>query len=141
MIYKEMHKNIFELDKKQYYFAHCISTDCQMGAGIAVDFNKNFHLKSELLSRSEIFRTPGKIILYRGIFNLFTKRIYSNKPMYIVLRECLKEMALQCQLWNIKYLAMPKIGCGLDRLSWGRVREMIKEEFEHLDIEIVVCSI
>lgn len=109
------------------------------GKGIAWDFNKKFHLKSELLSRSVIFRTPGSVILYHGIFNLFTKRVYSGKPMYIVLRECLREMACQCNVWNIRYLAMPKIGCGLDGLSWGRVREMIKEEFEHLDIEIVVC--
>lgn len=34
---------------------------------------------------------------------------------------------------------MPKIGCGLDRLQWGKVREIIKEIFGDLDIEVRVC--
>jgi len=38
MIYKEIHKNIFELDKGQYYFAHCISTDCNMRKGYSLGF-------------------------------------------------------------------------------------------------------
>ena len=40
---------------------------------------------------------------------------------------------------NIKKLVMPKIGCGLDRLSWDKVEPMIQEIFKDLDIEIVVC--
>ena len=40
---------------------------------------------------------------------------------------------------NIKKLVMPKIGCGLDRLSWGKVEPMVQEIFKDLDIEIVVC--
>ena len=42
---------------------------------------------------------------------------------------------------KIKYVAMPKIGCGLDRLQWGKVREIINETFKDLDIEILVCYI
>ena len=44
MILKEEKRNLFEVDDK-YYLAHCISEDCAMGAGIAVDFNKNIHFK------------------------------------------------------------------------------------------------
>ena len=40
---------------------------------------------------------------------------------------------------NIKKLVMPKIGCGLDRLSWCKVEPMVQEIFKDLDIEIVVC--
>lgn len=40
---------------------------------------------------------------------------------------------------NIKRLVMPKIGCGLDRLSWEKVEPMIKEIFKNLDIEIIIC--
>lgn len=43
-----------------------------------------------------------------------------------------------CKCVDVKYLAMPKIGCGLDRLQWSKVREIIKEEFKDLDIEIEV---
>ncbi len=139
MILKEIKKNIFELQKGQYYFAHCISTDCNMGAGIAVDFNKNFHLKQTLLEENEILRSPGCVILYNGVFNLFTKREYYKKPNYITMRSCIKEMARYCMVFNIRHLAMPKIGCGLDKLSWAVVKKIIQEEFENIDVEITVC--
>ncbi len=38
-----------------------------------------------------------------------------------------------------KYLAMPKIGCGLDKLQWSKVREIICDVFKDVDIEILVC--
>lgn len=40
-------------------------------------------------------------------------------------------MAEYCNRHNVKYLAMPKIGCGLDKLQWGKVEEIILEEFEN----------
>lgn len=33
---------------------------------------------------------------------------------------------------------MPRIGCGLDKLEWNKVKEMIKEIFEDTDIVIEV---
>ena len=38
-------------------------------------------------------------------------------------------------------LAMPKIGCGLDKLSWSQVYDIICEVFEDMDIDIVICEI
>ena len=40
-----------------------------------------------------------------------------------------------------KYLAIPLIGAGLDRLSWDESRETIKRVFADTDIEILVCKI
>ena len=40
---------------------------------------------------------------------------------------------------NIKQIAMPMIGCGLDRLNWIRVSYIIQKIFSETDIEIVVC--
>ena len=39
-----------------------------------------------------------------------------------------------------KKIAMPVIGCGLDRLEWCKVSEIIKEVFEGTDVEILVCK-
>jgi hypothetical protein len=33
---------------------------------------------------------------------------------------------------------MPKIGCGLDKLDWSKVRSIIEDIFEDVDCEIVV---
>ena len=45
--FKEEHGNLFEVSDK-YYLAHCVSTDCALGAGIAVQFQKRFKLKESL---------------------------------------------------------------------------------------------
>ena len=37
-------------------------------------------------------------------------------------------------------IAMPFIGCGLNRLEWCKVSEIIKEVFEYTDVEILVCK-
>ena len=39
----------------------------------------------------------------------------------------------------IKKLAMPKIGCGLDRCSWMEVESIILDVFDGTDIDITVC--
>lgn len=36
---------------------------------------------------------------------------------------------------------MPKIGCGIDRLNWKKVSEIIKEIFEDVDIEIIIYTL
>ena len=40
---------------------------------------------------------------------------------------------------GIQHLAMPKIGCGLDRLAWDEVRDLILSTFKSTPLEIKVC--
>lgn len=70
--------------------------------------------------------------------NLITKEKYWHKPTYKSLEQSLIKMREIIIDEDIKYIAMPKIGSGLDRLSWGRVREIIKDLFKDIDVEIVV---
>lgn len=72
------------------------------------------------------------------IYNLITKDRYWHKPTYNTLNKALDDLVWYCKQDNRKYLAMPKIGCGLDRLSWDRVKAMIENKFKDLDIKIVV---
>ncbi|NFD87520.1 macro domain-containing protein [Clostridium botulinum] len=144
LIEKKM--NLFEVDDK-YYLAHCISADCttdsrSMGRGIVVEFNKRFDMKNKI--REFYGKTTvkiGDVALIGRVFNLITKGKYYGKPTYLSFSIMLEELKSQVVENNIKYLAIPKIGCGLDRLSWGRVREMIKETFQDVDIKILVCSL
>ena len=138
MILKEEKRNLFTVDDK-YYFAHCISSDCKMGAGIAVDFQNKFHLRNALLEYDEEIRKHPTCILVNKVFNLITKKTYSGKPTYKSLEIAITDMADLIDLYQIKYLAIPKLGCGLDRLQWVKVREIIKEVFKDADIEILVC--
>ena len=145
MILNEKKGNLFELDNNKYSYAHCISLDCEMGMGIAKEFNARFSgMKTWLRREIKVYywNFPKTIPCFKNgklrVFNLITKEKYWKKPTYSTIEKCITEMAEQCARHNIKYLAMPKIGCGLDRLSWPKVREIIKEEFKNLDIEIEV---
>ena len=44
-----------------------------------------------------------------------------------------------CSELNIKKIAMPQIGCGLDNLIWEKVKKILIELFENEDIEVIVC--
>ena len=137
MIIKEIRKNLFEV--KNYYYAHCISSDYALGAGIAVQFQNKFHLKNRLKEVGD-FKYPD-CILIDTVFNLVTKNNYWNKPTYQSLTRSL-EMMKQMTIDNkINKIAMPKIGCGLDKLQWGKVKEIIENIFKDTDIEILVCSL
>lgn len=143
MILNEQKGNLFELDYK-YSLAHCISEECAMGAGIAVAFDKEFRGMKNYCKRAvEVNNLHFPCVIpfinnERTIFNMITKKVYYSKPTYITITKCIEEMADMCEKFDIKYLGIPKIGCGLDRLSWSKVREIIKDKFKDIDIEIEV---
>ncbi len=140
MEYKLIQDDVF--NHKDCYYAHCISRDYALGAGIAVEFDKRYDMRNRLLKLAEekTETLDEKCIEVENVFNLITKEKYWEKPSYNSLEESLLEMKEKLSKnKNIKKLVMPKIGCGLDRLSWDKVEPMVQEIFKDLDIEIVVC--
>lgn len=142
MIFKEVNGDLFKSDNT-YTLVHCISRDCAMGAGIAVTFNNKFpEMKKQLKNTIRENDLQGYFaILYRGernVINLITKEKYWHKPTYSSLKTSLLNAKQIILRNNIKHIAMPVIGCGLDRLQWSKVSAMIKEIFADTDIEIVV---
>ena len=151
MKYSEEVRDLFAVPN-EYYLAHCISADFGMGAGIVVKFNKLFNMKQKLMSKypdfidkwdyqSTLCNNNGQCILEDRVFNLITKRNYWLKPTYDTLTAallCMKSIAIEK---NITKIAMPLIGCGLDKLEWSKVSEIIKEVFKDTDIEILVCKL
>lgn len=74
MEYKEEKKDLFDVSD-DYFLAHCISADFGMGKGIAVEFNKRFNLKNELMreyNKNAIFLWDKKI---RNARDFVLKRI------------------------------------------------------------------
>lgn len=146
MIYKEEVRDLFSVPD-DYYLAHCISADYALGAGIAVEFNKRFDMRRKLRegfpSYLDYMRScdmGGECILIDRVLNLITKEKYYHKPTYYSMRQALCMMKEVCEDNNIKKVAMPLIGCGLDKLKWDRVSQMIKDTFADTDIEILVCK-
>lgn len=145
MIYKEEKKDLFKVSDR-YHLVHCISADLALGAGIAATFNRKYDLRGTLKENypdyimNWIRESKSYDCLQEGnVFNLVTKTRYYNKPTYSSITGSLVKLRDICIRQNIKYLAMPKIGCGLDRLMWDRVSWIIKDTFADTDIEILVC--
>lgn len=147
MIYKEDVKDLFSVPE-DYYLAHCISADFGMGKGIVVEFNKRFNMKQKITELyPDGFRDPdgcyepiGCVLIDR-VFNLITKKRYFDKPTYYSIEGALYFMREICQDNGIKKVAMPVIGCGLDRLQWDKVSNIIRKMFDDTDIEILVCKV
>lgn len=125
------------------YLAHCISGDYTLGAGIAKKFNEVYDMGYKLhknfpIPTGERCANVGNALLVDNVFNLVTKPCYYHKPTYETLYDTICDMKEQCEDLDVKRIAMPLIGCGLDKLDWGQVKETIKEVFDGMDIEITV---
>jgi len=62
------------------------------------------------------------------------------KPSERTIRTALMSLHDMVKAYGIKKMAMPQIGCGLDRMDWNNVREIIQHIFQDIqDLEILVC--
>lgn len=135
MTLTEIKGDLFDrkLEHPSEYYVHCISRDYACGAGIAKEFNKRYNLSLRLF---DLPRTSCMVI--DDVISLVTKSKYWQKPTYDSLRKTLVDLKEFCISDLVKTLVMPKIGCGLDRLSWKNVKKMLEEIFEDTNINIEV---
>lgn len=146
MIYNEVKQDLFTVPS-DYALAHCISSDFALGAGIAKEFDRRFGMRSRLMMEypqyqmSLPFLPRCLAVTCDGVtvFNLTTKLLYWHKPTYQALTAALVCMRHSAHSRHITKIAMPKIGCGLDKLEWEKVSSIIKRVFANTDVEILVC--
>lgn len=143
MTFLEQRGDLFDNDiLEKYALCHCISSDFALGAGIAKAFAQ-MGVKKQLCEENQrswagrgyclMTKTNGVVV-----GNLVTKERYFHKPTLETLRQALEDFREQIIKINVNKIAMPKIGCGLDRLDWADVRNVIREVFEATDFEIIV---
>lgn len=142
MTFNEVTGNLFEAPQG-YYLAHCISGDYALGAGIAKTFDEIYDMRFKLhkfypIDEGKKFANVGRALLVDNVFNLVTKDRSFHKPTYNTLYETLCDMRDQCFDRCITKLAMPLIGCGLDRLQWVDVCAIIDDVFDGCDIDILI---
>jgi len=134
-------QNLFSVGE-EYYLAHCISADFGMSKGIAVEFNNRFDMKNKLTNKYGFeWDGNGYCILEDKVFNLITKPNYWLKPDYDTLKQALVSMKEISLSKGINQIAMPMIGCGLDRLSKTGVLHKIAEVFNDTSIDILICTL
>ena len=159
MIFNEVKGNLFDEPYKEGdIYAHCISEDFEMGAGIAREFRERFPVFAE---KKEFFVNDYKPSKNRRLYvvksdniliaNLVTKKRYWHKPTYATIETSIWSLRKYVENHpEIKRIIMPRIGSGLDRLSWREVKvilketsyqdvkTILKETFSDLDVEIKV---
>lgn len=140
-VIKEVEGDLFQAPD-DYSLAHCVGQDFRMGSGIAVEFRKRFKHVADLLSQRV---HVGKVAYLedsgRYIFYLVTKPVSTGKPTYDTFGSAVDDLKQKCQEFGVKKLAMPKIGCGLDRLNWHEVKQYLEKTFQGTEIEIMVYYI
>lgn len=143
MTFSETRGDLFtEEILENYALCHCISSDFALGAGIAKKFAE-MGVKKQLCAQFPkqwqgrgyclITETDGVVV-----GNLVTKERYFHKPTLQTLRQALEDLRKQALESKLQKIAMPKIGCGLDKLQWTDVRGIIQEVFTDTDFDISV---
>lgn len=121
-----------------YYIGHCVSCDKAMGAGLAKTLRQTY---PGIINGSLIHPNIGDVEIVGRIINIYTKSRYFHKPTYQNFTLAIHSLVSTCISNNIKYLAIPKLGCGLDRLNWDKVYDIITSLFQYVNIEILVCTL
>ena len=150
MIYEEKVGDLFQ-DNTADIFAHCISSDFALGAGIAKRFRDEYNTKNALFANYKANVWSGRGCCYitvspadanhskKVVANLVTKKRAWDKPTYETLRQSLELLRRHCEnSYTNACIAMPLIGCGLDGLSWDNVSEIVKSVFANTDVHIIV---
>lgn len=134
--YIEVQGNLFERGKreKDVWFVQCVSRDLVMGAGIALQFNREFDIRNLARSRWSTLTAENKertrCLRVHRVFNLITKEKYYNKPTLETMSEALESLrgnirSLLKQGKEINEIRLPLIGCGLDKLKWEDVKPLL----------------
>lgn len=157
MTYREEYCDLFTLPK-DYMLVHCVSADYTLGAGIAKQFAQKFNMKYHLRARGDKDNWEGRgrcVIVNLSddlqpvepefatirVANLVTKARFCYKPTYKTLIESLEDLNRQLieNYPMVKKIALPQIGCGLDKLSWREVSVIIPLKLREWDGECVAC--
>ncbi|KAK1174120.1 ADP-ribose glycohydrolase OARD1-like [Acipenser oxyrinchus oxyrinchus] len=138
---QQMRGDLFTCPRSEA-LAHCISEDCQIGAGIATLVREKFSGVQDLLSQK---RKAGEcVVLNQGnrfVYYLITKGKSHQKPSCGSLWKSLEAMRNHCIAKGVTSVSMPRTGCGLDHLEWKRVLGIIKDVFKDTDIHITVFTL
>ena len=119
--------------------AHCVAEDLLMSRGIAKQFKQIFGNVDRL--RSQQTKTGHCAFLQtesRFIYYLVTKKYSQGKPTLLTLWNSLKHLRHLLKQHEVRNLAIPTLGCGLDALDWQTVKAMLNYLFWDEEINITV---
>jgi appr-1-p processing enzyme family protein len=111
-----------------------------MGKGLALAFKTKYpaHFENYKRACQSGEMTTEKVLAYQEINGpmiicLATKDDWKNSSKIEYVSAGLDDLARQIKALGIRSIAIPKLGCGLGGLDWGKVRPLIVEKLSSLD--------
>lgn len=139
-----LHDKIEESDESVFSSTNncavLIPKDLEMDDIITSEFKKRFDHSEEL--KSQNVQLHDVIAIENGnhsIFYLINKENYWDKTSYediFKVLNTLKELLTRKQISSVN---IPRIGTGFDRLSWEKIRSMLRYIFKGTDIHVKIC--
>ena len=145
------------------FVSFSVSEDLAMGKGIAVEFKKRFSsvnvLKAQKKKVGEVatlhVTAKQQTIFYaaahvsepeaglqdRFVFYMITKLRYFHKPTWEDFSASLRALKCAALENHVSAISMPRIGCGLDKLEWKPVKQLLLETFSGTGVTINVYSL
>ena len=121
-----------------YHFVHCVGADYPLlsySCGIAKEFRRRYGASIPVTN-------VGKLAIIQAeriVIHLITKETCrTSRPTLESMKECLISLANYIRENKIMKLAMPKIGCGLDRLEWTDVKKLIEDILIPTGVKILI---
>ena len=115
-----------------------------MGKGLALEFKNKYPLNFEIYKKAcdnASFHIGNLLIVpvdNKFIVNFPTKKHWRNKSDLEFIKIGLEELKVAIKEFNIKSIALPKLGCGLGGLDWNEVFDLIKDFHNSIEDNILV---
>lgn len=106
--------------------------------GLTGLMDKYFNIKTQLEDYINVEWEAGDVIPTGSVYNLLTKKNKDDYVTYEHLKTCLENLKDSCYRDNTKYIAIPKIGCGRDKLDFSKVLYLICDVFKDTDIQVCI---
>ena len=74
------------------------------------------------------------------VFYLVQNQAVHQKPTFFSLESALVDMRRLFKKYDVKAIAIPRIGCGLDQLEWTRVKMIINKTFHFSGVKITAYT-
>lgn len=115
-----------------------------MGKGLALEFKNKYPLNFEIYKKAcdnASFHIGNLLIVpvdNKFIVNFPTKKHWRNKSDLEFIKIGLEELKVAIKDFNIKSIALPKLGCGLGGLDWNEVFDLIKNFHNSIEDNVLV---
>ncbi len=137
------------LDSKAQALVNTVNTMGVMGKGIALQFKKaypnNYKAYERACKLGEV--EVGKMFVTEDsnttsgvkiIINFSTKTSWKKPSEYQYIEDGLDSLVSEIETRKIKSIAIPPLGAGNGGLNWEKIKKLIEEKLQHLNVDIYV---